>query len=206
VLVNILLQAQKSGNASFEAGAQLGQACGMLILLGMLVASIVVIVKWPPTSGGRFAVGFFLLTLPFSGWVLAGIAYLTQSPTPFEAVLFVPASWLIWIVLIIYGNVIIRRFAKHAAERDARSRTPVGVPFNQPYSVGPAMATGPAPATQEQAPQPHRAPAVDPATPVVARCTACMGRWKTTAGEAKALDTCPKCGVSPPDLRLQRIK
>lgn len=54
---------------------------------------------------------------------------------------------------------------------------------------------------------PAAAPKTEPIsedTPVIARCPACMGRWKTTKAEADALDACPKCGASPPDLRLQR--
>lgn len=203
-------------SSSFEAGQLIGQGCGLLIMLAMTIGGVYVIKNWPSQRGGRLPIGALLVTLPWIGGLLGVFVAVTGSDLPMEAILIVPAGWLLWFGLYIFARLAIRREEKYFAAQPAVA-PPRRVPTNQPYSGRPDAYQGPRQQSQdvdpEVADEPEQVPRaaktadraqVSPDTPVIARCGSCMGRWKTTAGEAKALQACPKCGVSPPQLRLQR--
>lgn len=221
-LMLILAQAAKKApppptSGSFEAGQLIGQSCGLLIMLAMTIGGVYVIKSWPSQRGGRLPVGALLVTLPWIGALMGVFVAVTGAELPMEALLIIPVGWMLWFGLYIFARIAIRREEKHFAAQPAVA-PPRRVPFNQPYSSGPDAIEGPPPqqsreADPEIANEPEQVPRtvhttdraqVAPDTPVIARCGSCMGRWKTTAGEAKALQACPKCGVSPPQLRLQR--
>lgn len=204
--------------ASFEAGASLGMIFGVLILLAMVGGAIYVIIKWPDAGGERWAIGIPMLLLPFTGAIVFGGARLMEARLPDGAIMVVPASWIVYIGLLIFANRRIKnleeaagRSARHALTQVRKDRSKPqpsaglrlpGASRNQPEPEE-VEEVEPEAEPEPQAPAPKQ-PAVTPDTPVIARCGSCMGRWKTTAGEAKALQACPKCGVSPPQLRLQR--
>ena len=175
------------------------QLIGFFIMLTMTICSIVVIAKWPSQVRGRAVGGALLVVLPWTGVIIGFLVVQLNLSPPLELVFFIPFAWVVWIGLYIFARVEIRRERKRSESMPAVVPTGRGSQV-RPYSAGPAVFAGPAataPPTEESA---------DDEPAVVARCVACMGRWKTTASAAKTLQACPKCGVSPPDLRLQRIK
>lgn len=168
----------------------------IVVTIAMFAGGGYVMLSWPRGRPGRFLAGAILMFLSLLGFLLAGVEIVTDGYVQVSAPLLVLAGWAMWLAIYIYSRIVIRR---HQKAENAEWGTPKRyIPFNQPYSGG---------AYFEPLEEAEVAPEfpVDPAEqPVVARCTACMGRWRTTAIAAESLETCPKCGDSPPQLRMQR--
>ena len=222
LLLFLAQRTQQAPNAAFATGALIGTLCGLLIMLSMLAGGIWAIIRWPNESSTRMLLSFPMILLPFTGPIIFGFFMAIEEKPPDGTIFAIPIGWIIWIVLFLYMQGQIRAYdrARNADILDAQARHHGG-PRRGPAMPGqrgvpgrPRLPGAPAPQPEDEVldevpdeppppPKPQK-PKLTRDTPVVARCKACMGRWKTTAGEAKDLNACPKCGASPPDLRLQR--
>lgn len=185
----VILQAQSSASS-----VSVLQSIGFLIMLTMTGGGIFVVVKWPSQIKGRVVGGVLLTVLPWTGVIVAILAGQLGVELPLEVVFFMPLAWVLWFGLYVFSRIEIRREQKRAESMHVMA-PPGRTSQMRPYSAGAAIFSGPAA---------HASAGSTVA--VVARCTACMGRWKTTEGEANALPACPKCGISPLELRLQVVE
>jgi hypothetical protein len=173
------------------------------ITLALIIGGVRVSRNWPKGKLGHGAVAILLIALPLLPPLLVSLIYLTEGAVALFAIVVVPLAWLGWLALAITAVVVIKMDAdKYDQERQARRIAAQARP-NQPYSAGPLRAPVAAiPRTDVPDFEPEAAQLDGP---VIARCASCMGRWKTTKADAGALEACPKCGASPPELRLQRV-
>jgi hypothetical protein len=185
----VVMQANSTEQAFglIEARAIIGIATTALMLIG----GIYVVFKYPTRRTG-IILGGLLMMLPFTGIILVAFSNVAKESLPLGAWYAVPVAWVAWLILFIFAYATIRRDARPVDRHEIYEEPSEPSAFNaQPSAPAPAKpATGKAGLSAD--------------TPVVARCTSCMGRWRTTAGEAKALAACPHCAVSPPTLRFSK--
>jgi len=180
----------------FQAGFM--KALLVLVSLAMLAGGIRMMFKWPRGRPGGFLVGGTMILLA-SVTALAVIAVrVTEGYAAGWVILLVPGSWGAWFVLGIVGGVYIHLTKREIEQQGQRQAHQVFLAEKQPGTPGVSDADDPA--------EPEAKPAAAAEPVVIARCGACMGRWRTTRRVAEALLACPKCGVSPPQLRLQPVK
>ena len=232
--MHILLKiqrAQPDTNAAFEAGQIIGALMALAVVLILLVIGIACIMgnrklrvmpTWLLALGVLTAPGLTLMSAGLAAVIAAkqpppAPSSASPGPSPGVALLVllgIPAMWLLYFGMLL-AYKILRRQARGAArpETDWRGEIPsqAVVEYGQVVPVDPQAVAAPAVATESSGsvarvkrPSREEEPKADADTPVFARCKSCMGRWKTTIGEAKALEACPKCGASPAPLGIQR--
>lgn len=218
-LVPLLVQQPPRGDtaASFQAGQFIGVLLGIVLLGGPLLGSIFRIISWPKSVKGRIPLGLLLLALPFSGAIAAGLFRAMGESPPDTVILVIPFGFVGWGVLYVYlGRAYKRDLANGLFWREGPLLSKPATIVRDTLEYHPpeqAYGPSPQPAAQRSAVSSGGVAAGNapvnqplwPDTPVVARCATCMGRWKTTAAKAAALEACPKCGDAPPSLRLQPI-
>lgn len=215
----------------FERGVSLGNVMVMAVFVILFVVGVGCVLgnlhrrampTWLLAIGVLTAPGISLL---FGLVRLVGDAKPTATRAEAELVIYgILAMWVLYFGMLLTYKVLARRVRNAAGpETDWRGEAlPQAAGRPRPHLPGGSgppppvapqpVAAAPAAAATESAgavarvkrPSREEKPKADADTPVFARCKSCMGRWKTTLGEAKALEACPKCGASPAPLRIQR--
>lgn len=227
MLLFLAQRSQQAPSASFAAGALIGLVIGVAFMVLMLAGGIWAIIRWPNEGPSRVLLSFPMLLLPFNGAIIFGFFSIIDAAPPDGTIFVVPVGWVIWFILFFYmqGEIravdrqadadIVYEQAKYYDQQMAASGH--AQPGRRRLPGKPRLPGATAPQSDDEVldevpdelpdepPKPKK-PKVTRETPVFARCKACMGRWKTTAGEAKDAQECPKCGASPPELRLQVIE
>lgn len=195
-----LLKAAKGTSAAFAAGSVLGTVMTGAIALIMLIGSFSIVFKWPKEAKlPRYVVGI----LAFGFMLLPAItARLFASSAGAEVVvLSIPFGLVGWMVTYVLCGRTIRHYkqlAKDQKDANDQQAWQRAQEFAEQSALAPQAPAQPATPVQAENLAPTKPkPKLTHATPVIVRCKSCMGKWKSTAGEAKDLAACPKCNAAP---------